>query len=252
MRKRLKYSIILIFIQTLSLTLHAGDIAPDSLMDARNELRNTYDSIRMQSAADTGIVNVNEFMNAANELINFDNTLIEVQFEKIKRTSDSISAVNKELFTAFQDQSQRANTRFYQLLLISAVCLGLLVLFLIAFIAWLRRRNKMNKLLLQHIENDRLLAEYRKRLNELQSDLDNCMTQAKTIVNEKSQLEKEINRLTDENQKARDAGWLTDSGTISYPDQIKALENQLFAETTRKKILEQELLEILRKLRGEE
>lgn len=224
----------------------------DSLLMGRQKLVNVYDSLRSQSITDTGAVNTNSILKAANDVFSYDNSLINNEISKILLASDSLLRINSLHESSFQGQILKIRDLNNLMLFIAVAGAICLILFFFILFAWYKRRKTLNKFAIQHLETERILAEYRKKLNELQSDLDNCRTQAKSLVHENSQHEKEIGQLSEELQKARDAGWLAESGEISYPEQIRNLEEKLEAEATRKKILEQEMLEILRKIRGEE
>lgn len=226
--------------------------SPDSLLNMRNHLQQTYDSLRSVILTDTAEANLNRAFQASNELISIDNHLINDQIKILYRSNDSLKRISNFNESTFKNQVQKIRNLYNTLILTVAVSFISLVLFLVAMILWYRRKNNIKKLTHQHLETDRLLAEYRKRMNELQGDLDNCRTQTKTTIHEKSLLEKEIIRLTEEVQKAQDAGLLSTDEQLSYPERIKILEKQLITESTRKKILEQEMLEILRKLRGDD
>jgi|GEM_PF-6411676 hypothetical protein len=242
--------ILLLFFNSLSGFSQSSGL--DSILGNRMQLVSTYDSLRKASLEDTVTIKDKVILKAANDLINYDNDLVTQEIQKILQSTDSLQKANAMSESGFQNLNHKIK-RLYANLLITAVAgVAGLILFIVFLIAWLNRRKNINRLNLQQGETERVLAEYRKRLNELQSDLDNSRTQTKTLINENTLLEKEVSRLADENQDARDAGYLSEHGHIPYPEQIKNLEDQLMLENTRKKILEQEILDILRKLRGED
>lgn len=248
--KLLFLTTVLLFSGT-SLISQAAESKLDSVLQLRHLLLQAY-NVSLEDVGDSTHVNFIRINRAANDLIQLDNGFIDHEVQRLIQTNDSLLRISSMNETSLQQQGAKIRNYENVLLLTAAVGAVAVVLFLVFMTAFFSRGSRLKKQRVQYTENERLIQEYRKRVNELQNDIDNCRAQAKTLVNENSQMEKQIGLLTEEIHKARDAGWLSESAQVSHTEKIRSLENQLSEEKTKKRILEEELLLILRKLRGEE
>lgn len=248
----LRLPLTILFNLVIILNIHCQTLNFNSLVKTRSELLRSYDSSLSVTQNDTVLLHQLSTQKEVEQLIAFDNKIIDSVVSKILISNDSLVRLNNLHESGFKSQSDKIRNLYYFLVFSAGLGIIGIILALVLLSMWLKRRKAIRKLSTVHLETERILSEYRKRQNELQSDLDNSITQAKNLVHENSRLEKDIIQLNENIQKARDAGWLNEPGQVSYPEQIKALQDQLTTEATNKKILEQEILEILRKLRGEE
>ncbi|MCX6269902.1 MAG: hypothetical protein NTU44_01550 [Bacteroidetes bacterium] len=246
-----KKLIVTLIFPILFSSLKAQVPAIDTLLKYRNDLIQKYDLARL-GTGDSGLYDANRIVRAAQEVINYDNKFINSYIPGIKNKTDSIQNYLSFKEIDYQKQQSTIKNLNNDLVLSLGVSILLFFLMLICLFRSLRWGRKLKSKSGIIAENERLIAEYRKRVNELQNDLENNRTQTKTLASDNSRLSKEISQLETDLQKARDAGWIAEKGSPSFQEKIKELETRLAEEETRKKIMEQELVELLRKIRGDE
>ncbi len=235
-------------------TFTPGQTSPARLstdLDTRHDLLQVYDSSKA-GLTDTNRLEINRVFRAFDDLLSVDNSLIQDQIPTLNHKKDSLELLIKDQQASLQEETEKTQQYTLWFFYASIVTLASLALTLIMFVVWLSKSRVLKKIRSENDKGDKLISEYRKQVQVLQNDLENSQLQSKTLIHEVSRLEKENVGLKEELHKAREAGLAPAEGQPTYQEAIRSLEQQLADENKKKMILEQELKDLLRKIRNED
>jgi C4-dicarboxylate-specific signal transduction histidine kinase len=180
----------------LSLTLHAQRPI-DSLLSVRRDLSDILDSARA-GTTDTTVLSLSRVLMASEDLLRFDNELIGQFLSVEKKRADSLQVLLNVQQTTSMNETSKLSDMNQLILAAWAITALALFFFLIMMILYIRARRARIQLSAINSESEKILAEYRKKMPEMQAELDYLKEMLEEKNPEKDYLKEKLKKYQDE------------------------------------------------------
>jgi len=172
----------------------------DSLLRVRQDLTDVLDSAKA-GTIDTTVLSLGRLLMASEELVAFDNDLINNYLLKEKAIADSLQTQFSLQQTDSLNDNAKIDSMNTLILTAWAVTAVSIFLFLIMLILYLKTARQKKALALQHADSERTLLEYRKKLPEFQAENDFLKEKLEEKNPEKDYLKEKLKNYQDEMER---------------------------------------------------